>query len=401
MKQLTCICFRCLVIGLAFQFFIAISWAASPVVSNLTAAQRAGTKLVDINYDLNPSGLKALAMSLQISSDGGATWTVPVTNVGGDIGNVDSGAGKSIVWNAGIDWPAGYTDRMRFKVMADDTSSLVLIPGGKFVMGRTSGDKDEDAPPVNVTLDAFYIQKTEVTQAQWAEVRVWGLVNGYNDLPLRNNEGYPSKGAMHPVHSVSWHDAVKWCNARSEKEGLQPCYRISGSVLKIGGGSPDVNWQATGYRLPTEAEWEKAARGGISGKRFPSGAETISHAQANYYGLGGELLISYDLSPINNYNPVYATGGHPYTSPVASFGANGYGLYDMSGNLGEWCWDWHGVYTNGLINPKGDITGWTRIVRGGSYQEFAADCRAASRLSYNADRRSIILGFRPVRGFNS
>ena len=398
MKQLTCVCFRCLVIVLALQFFTAISWATSPVVSNLTAAQRAGTKLVDITYDLQPSGLKALAMSLQISSDGGATWTVPVTNVGGDIGNVDSGSGKSIVWNAGIDWPAGYTDRMRFKVMADDTSSLVLIPGGKFVMGRTSGDKDEDAPPVSVTLDAFYIQKTEVTQAQWAEVRTWGLVNGYNDLPL-GTEGFPSKGTMHPVHSVSWHDAVKWCNARSEKEGLHPCYHISGSVMKIGQDSPDVNWQATGYRLPTEAEWEKAARGGISGKRFSSGVETISHAQANYYG--AETPISYDLSANNKNNPVYAIGSVPYTSPVASFGANGYGLYDMSGNLGEWCWDWHGVYTNGLTNPKGAITGLTRIVRGGSWSNTATDCRAASRLSYKPNRRYFAWGFRTARGFTS
>ena len=114
-------------------------------------------------------------------------------------------------------------------------------------------------------------------------MRTWGLANGYTDLAAGNGS-YASKGANHPVHSITWYDMVKWCNARSEKEGLTPCYTVSGAIYQDGpehaGG---CNWSANGYRLPSEAEWEKAARGGLSAQNFPWG-NTIAHSQANYYG---------------------------------------------------------------------------------------------------------------------
>jgi formylglycine-generating enzyme required for sulfatase activity len=107
------------------------------------------------------------------------------------------------------------------------------------------------------------------------------LTHNYTDLAAGNGF-YPSKGANHPVHSITWYDMVKWCNARSEKDGLTPCYTLSGSVYRTS-YSDDVvcNWAANGYRLPSEAEWEKAARGDLSGKRFPWG-DRISQSQANY-----------------------------------------------------------------------------------------------------------------------
>ncbi len=139
--------------------------------------------------------------------------------------------------------------------------------------------------------------------------------------------------------------------------------------MKTGTIAPEMNWTANGYRLPTEAEWEKAARGGVSGKRFPWGTDTISHSQANYYA-----STSYSY-------PTYNDGTTPYTSPVGSFAANGYGLHDMAGNVWEWCWDWYGAstYVNGASDPRGAASGSYRVYRGGSWSYDANNCRAAFR----------------------
>jgi sulfatase modifying factor 1 len=369
-----------------------VSVQADPVVSNLTATQRAGTKLVDITFDLDAPGFGAVAVTLEASSDGGTTWTVPVTSATGAVGaSVTPGTSKAIVWNAGVDWPLRYSTQMRFRVVADD--GFALIPGGSFTMGRTSGDADADAPPIMVTVSPFYIQQTETTKAQWDEVRTWGLANGYTDIGTG-----AGTASNHPVQTVSWLDAVKWCNARSEKEGLTPVFTVSGAVMRTGTTPPVANWSANGYRLPTEAEWEKAARGGVSGKRFPWGTDTISHAQANYYG-SSEYV--YDQSPINNYHPNYRAGGFDYTSPVGSFEANGYGLYDMAGNVWEWCWDRYesSYYTtsNGTTDPRGHASGPSRVIRGGGWMYNASSARCATRGAGPTGTALGNAGFRPAR----
>jgi formylglycine-generating enzyme len=272
-------------------------------------------------------------------------------------------------------------------------AGMALIPTGNFTMGDSlDSNYSGDASPVTVNVSAFFMGKTEVTKALWDEVLTWGRSNGYTDI-----NGAGGKAFDHPAHNISWWDAVKWCNARSQKEGLTPVYMVSGTVMKRGDTIPNANWSANGYRLPTEAEWEKAARGGLAGKRFPWG-DTISHSQTNYRTSSSYL---FDLSgPLHKYHPLYETGSHPYTSPVGVFAANGYGLHDMAGNVREWCWDLYGAstYSNGATNPLGASTGLYRVRRGGSYVYDARYCSVADRTGSGLPiYTDIDVGFRVAR----
>ena len=265
---------------------------------------------------------------------------------------------------------------------------MALIPAGSFQMGDSFGEGESNELPVHtVFVSAFYMDKYEVTKALWDEVKGWSGGNGYGF-----DAAGLGKAASHPVHTVSWYDVVKWCNARSQKEGRVPAYYTDAAltqVYKTGRVAPYVKWNA-GYRLPTEAEWEKAARGGTSGHRFPwSDADSITHNRANYYSDSG---YAYDVSATREFHPTYAVGGHPYTSPVGSFAPNGYGLYDMAGNVWEWCWDWRGEYSSeSQTDPRGPGSGSHRVfrgggwgnvvvvIRGGGWYDVAFYCRLAYR----------------------
>jgi formylglycine-generating enzyme required for sulfatase activity len=233
---------------------------------------------------------------------------------------------------------------------------MVQIPAGRFLMGDP---KEVDAPPHEVALSSFYLDKYLVTQEQFQKV--------LNENPSR------WKGGTNPVEQVRWSDAVKFCNKRSELEGLQPCYDLT---------TWKCNFDATGYRLPTEAEYEYAARAGLT----------------SVYVSGDSPAKLGDFAWFDKNS-----GGHP--RPVGQKQANAWGLYDMTGDLWEWCNDFYQVdyyATSPKQDPRGPDAGKTKVVRGGSWRVAADNCRLGYRYNENPGYADVcfgydIYGFRCVR----
>jgi len=294
-------------------------------------------------------------------------------------------------------------------------SGLALIPAGSFIMGDTFGEGGTNELPVHaVSVSGFYMDTNLVTYALWQQVYQWATNHGYSfDNAGCTANGYNySKGSTYPVQLVNWHDAVKWCNARSEMQSLAPCYYTSSAqttVYRAGDLSVSntwVNWSAAGYRLPTEAEWEKAARGSAMCRRFPWGdTNVITWSRANYYGDPADF--SYDLSSSNGFHPTFsADGNQPFTSPAGYFAPNGYGLYDMAANVWEWCWDWFddGWYANASATQNdtrgpATVASGFRVLRGGSWYDYAEYARCSYR-GYDILPTAAYsnIGFRCVRG---
>jgi formylglycine-generating enzyme required for sulfatase activity len=245
---------------------------------------------------------------------------------------------------------------------------FVLIKGGTFTMGSPAQEPERgtDESQHRVTVGDFYIAKYEVTQAEWT------VLMGSNPSEF--------KGDNLPVENVTWFDAVRFCNARSTREGLTPAYTINGEI---------VTWNraANGYRLPTEAEWEYACRAG-STTPFNTG-NNITDEQANCYNHYG----------YNNDSSGRRVGSYRgRTAPVNSYRANSWGLFDMHGNAGEWCWDWYGEYgTASQTNPTGPATGTLRVNRGGGWNDFPKHIRSAYRAATPPGNGIFNIGFRLVR----
>jgi formylglycine-generating enzyme required for sulfatase activity len=300
---------------------------------------------------------------------------------------------------------------------------MVSIPGGTFQMGDSKGDGWSDELPLHtVTLSPFHMGRYDITNQQYCafleSALSQGLIAVTSGVVYKAGSGtsYPycdtnssssysqisysggvfnvrTKGgrsmANDPMVHVSWYGSVAYCNWRSQQEGKEQCYNFSTWVC---------DFTKNGYHLPTEAQWEYAARGGLSGKRFPWG-DTITHSQANYYSYSG---YSYDLGgPPWGYHPTWSADGiTPYTSPVGSFAANGYGLYDMTGNVWQWCNDWSGSYSSSpQTNPTGPTSGSYRVLRGGGWVYDADICRVSFRFNYDPFSRIYYYGFRVVMDF--
>ena len=276
---------------------------------------------------------------------------------------------------------------------------MKLIPAGTFTMGENTSGADVEYPAHSITITSpYYMDTNDVTVADWTAVCTWAAAHGYdlNPTPLFN---VPSN---HPIQAVSWYDSVKWCNARSEMEGLVPCYYTDTqgqSVYRTGQVdlvNANVNWQGNGYRLPTEAQWERAARGGLAHAAFPWG-DTANAANFNVWQYWVEVL--------NVQSPTF-----PWTTPVGYFNgtqnppgpdmANGYGLYDMAGNVWQWSWDRFAAYSAlPDFDPSGPSSGEQRVNRGGSWWNNVDDARCAKRYPYTPAGDNVYgsIGFRCIR----
>lgn len=253
--------------------------------------------------------------------------------------------------------------------------NFVLIKGGTFRMGSPEDEpwRSEDEIQHTVTVSDFYMSCYEVTQ------------EGYESVSGRNPSNF--SGEDLPVENVSWLDAVAYCNARSEQEGLTPVYNIDGQ---------QVNWDrsADGYRLPTEAEWEYACRAGTETPFYIEASPSAE--EANYYG-------HYPYMIEDNYfsqgNLSVRPGEYRQTTvAVGSFEPNSFGLYDMYGNVGEWTWDIYGAYSAGeQTDPTGAASGIRRVYRGGGWNDFAKNMRSAYRAMLDQDKGSFNIGIRLVR----
>jgi formylglycine-generating enzyme required for sulfatase activity len=273
------------------------------------------------------------------------------------------------------------------KGTATPGSKATDLPGFEFVQGGTfnMGSKDgSDETPHEVTLSDFYIARHEVTVKEYldfanstnANFPEWKEKGSSYNIQTGSDNYYKNLGSAltndkHPIVGVSWYNAVAYCNWRSEQEGLQKVYTISGTNVS-------ANWNANGYRLPTEAEWEFAARS--RGKDEKWAGTSMESSLSNFANGSGKA------------------DGYDYTAPVGSFQANALGLHDMSGNVWEWCNDWYGTYsTSAQTNPRGADTGSYRVHRGGSWDYKPADLRCAGRGNGTPGSRYYDIGFRLAR----
>ena len=283
--------------------------------------------------------------------------------------------GSDSAWGAGMEtpWQSAETQPNATSAPLDD--GFIHIEGGNFQMGSPEDEnwRIDDETLHEVTVASFYIDPCETTQAEWEAAM------GSNPSTFT--------GDKLPVENISWLDAIGYANARSAAAGLTPAYAIDGE---------SVTWNraADGYRLPTEAEWEYACRAGTA---TPFNLErSLDADDANFYGhYPYEIEENYFDDSVLEARPGEYRGK---TVEVGGFAPNAWGLYDMHGNVNEWCWDWYGPYDiENTDNPTGARTGTRHVYRGGGWNDFGKNMRSAYRAAGQTDMKSYNLGVRLVR----
>jgi len=356
-----------------------VNWtgSVSDTGKSTTTVTMSGNMTVIANFEAIPITQYTLTMAVNTTDWGTTSPTVSAHSYDeGTTVNIiatPSSGYRFVSWTGNVSDASSATttitmsgDRMvtaNFEAIQEPSTEIVMvsIPGGTFQMGDEVGDLWDECRPVHtVTVSSFEMSIYEVMQGQYTSI-------------TGTNPSYFKLGDNYPVEQVSWYDAVKFCNKLSDAAGLERCYNES---------TWECDFSKNGFRLPTEAEWEYACRGG---KQYKYGTDdgTISNSNANY-----DCYI---------HNPV----------DVGSYPGNPFGLYDMSGNVWEWCHDWYGTYPSGSVNnPSGAQTGSSRVSRGGSWY-YGPDytCRSAYRghlppdfrYDFTPDGGSARVGFRVVR----
>lgn len=258
-------------------------------------------------------------------------------------------------------------------VTVDD--HFILLEGGTFSMGSPAEERQrqEDETRHEVTVGSFYMNPYEVTQEEYEAV-------------MGENPSFFS-GENLPVENVTWYNAIAYCNRLSENCGLTPVYTVEDNT---------VSWDrsANGYRLPTEAEWEYAARGGT---------DTIYHfgnqVHSDYANFEGSYPYLIEENYVSHQNPEVVTSQNRGTTiAVNELAPNAFGLYHMHGNVAEWCFDYYGEYdVENNVNPTGAASGSLRVNRGGGYNDFGKHLRSAYRSATNPVDADQNLGFRICR----
>jgi formylglycine-generating enzyme required for sulfatase activity len=304
-------------------------------VSNIRAEQH-GQDII-VFYSLETT--LPCEVNLLLSQDNGLTWSLPLINISGDNGRILTGGEKKIIWSVLDEYEQLVGEKLKFKVIANGrnpyTPEMVFALGGTFKMGSNLGKYQ--GPVHGVLLSSFFIGKYEVTQFEWKEI-------------MGSNPSYFKDCDLCPVEQVSWQDVQLFIRRLNEKTGLS-------------------------YRLPTEAEWEYAARGGKTGQDFRfAGSDKVQ--EVGWYSLNSEKR----------------------TRPVGSLKSNELGLHDLSGNVDEWCYDYFEDYTLDFkVNPNGPTKGQMRVIRGGGWDDsFEVRLHTTVRGYFYPFEKSNDIGFRLV-----
>ena len=268
------------------------------------------------------------------------------------------------------------------------------IQAGTYRRGSSSQEPcrlEPEGPQHTVILTrSFFMMTTEVTRRMWSDLKAQQPT-----LPDDPSDIQSCPTNLHPAQSVTWQEAILFANLWSLEEGHEPCYyadpdfTIPIDHTNYTDGSIYCKWNADGFRLPTEAEWEYAARAGSTGP--------FSFSEPNYWHDTCESCYP-DTLPVMKYYVTYCATSTETAGIVRSKFPNPWKLYDMHGNVWEWCWDIYGAYQpDTQINPTGPETGANRVIRGGGWNGFPRSCRSANRSNWTNLFRSKYVGFRLVR----